>query len=339
MQHIGREQVNFLTDEARKRLPPPVRFPQFNALHQNKCFIGRDQELKALQDHLHSDGLVGVGRVTCCAISGVAGVGKTDTAVEFCHRNRQKYEAVFWISAESNFTIKSGFSEISRRLKLFDYDQSAGSNNFDSQREVLVVKEWLENAEETWLLVFDNVAEFKDIRQYWPSRASKRGSIIVTTQLKLLKKDSWADYRVCLDLLDSEQGSEVLFNYLDRKVAIDDPERALGREVSDMHGGLPLFIALAAEGIDGSEQSLASWIDENTGRYLRLDQYHDGRAWNYDRAPTDVFDAPLKRLKQDSREFLFMLAFLSPDHIHEGMLVAEHQPQELSMLHTRNRSR
>lgn len=339
MQHIGREQVNFLTDQATKRLPPPVRFPQFNALHQNKYFIGRDQELKALRENLLSDSVNGIGRLTCCAISGVAGVGKTDTAVEFCHRNRHEYEAVFWISAESDFTIKSGFSEISQRLNLCDYDQSAGSNNFDSQREILLVKEWLENSGKTWLLVFDNIAEFRDIRQYWPSEASKRGSIIVTTQLKLLKKDSWADHHVFLNLLDPEQGSKVLFNYLDRDVSFDHPDRVLGKKVSEMHGGLPLFIALAAENIDGNEQPLASWIKENEGRYLRLDQYHDGRAWNYDRAPTGIFDEPLKRLKQDSRDFLFMLAFLSPDHIHEGLLVADHEFRELSMLHARNRPR
>ncbi|KAI0548144.1 hypothetical protein F4679DRAFT_552083 [Xylaria curta] len=327
-ENIQKEQTNYLYNDAKQPLSTP-EFPLFSTPLRNELFVGSSLELdrmhSCLVDEPHAS------NVTCCAITGVAGVGKTDTALEYCYMHRADYDAIFWVSAESDLTLKNGFGELSRRLGLFSHDNPT---NQDVQREVLAVKHWLQsNPSASWVLVFDNVNSYKDVRAYWPSEAQNRCSIIVTTQLMPMTTDTWAHHKIELERLNPEDGSKVLLNYLGMSdLATDDPTRALACQVSELHGGLPLLIALAAAVIEPNGNNLELWIEENKGRHLRLDQHYDGGAWNYDRPPTEIFDAALGRLASDSKELLFMLLFLSPDDIHEQLLLSDHKAGELSFL-------
>ena len=48
------------------------------------------------------------------AISGLGGIGKTQTAVEYAYRYRDKYQAVLWLNAESTLSLKTGCCELAR---------------------------------------------------------------------------------------------------------------------------------------------------------------------------------------------------------------------------------
>ena len=54
------------------------------------------------------------------AISGLGGIGKTQTAVEYAYRHGDNYEAVFWAVADKEVTIISAYAEIARLLNLPD---------------------------------------------------------------------------------------------------------------------------------------------------------------------------------------------------------------------------
>jgi hypothetical protein len=132
-------------------------------------------------------------------------------------------------------------------------------------------------------LVLDNVNAYQDIRPYWPSQAQHLCSIIVTTQLMLISAERWAHHKIELEGLDPKDGSKFLLNYLDLShLDSDDPMRALACKVSELHGGLPLLISLAAPVIEPNGNDLSLWIEENKGRHLRLDQLYSSGAWNND---------------------------------------------------------
>ena len=62
---------------------------------RNPNFTGRAAELERLRDNLFSRQLPHVQ-----VISGMGGIGKTELATEYVHRNIDTYEIIWWIRAE-----------------------------------------------------------------------------------------------------------------------------------------------------------------------------------------------------------------------------------------------
>ena len=69
----------------------------WNIPARNPFFLDRDECLRELHEALAADYV--------CVIKGLGGIGKTQTAIEYAHRFRGEYSAVFWVLAESRDTL------------------------------------------------------------------------------------------------------------------------------------------------------------------------------------------------------------------------------------------
>lgn len=89
----------------------PTAPPRFNQLPiRPPLFIGRESELDTLRERLQQHGAV-------VPVIGMAGSGKTTLALEFTHRYQNDFEAVYWISCQSqSLSLISG--ELARLLGL-----------------------------------------------------------------------------------------------------------------------------------------------------------------------------------------------------------------------------
>ena len=83
------------------------------------------------------------------ALSGLGGVGKTQTAVEYAHHHLAEYSHVFLVTAASRDGLLSGYVTIAGLLKLPEADSQ------DQMLAVEAVKRWL-SSHERWLLILDN---------------------------------------------------------------------------------------------------------------------------------------------------------------------------------------
>ena len=72
---------------------------------RNPNFTGREAILKQLESAL----ACGAPAVLSQAITGLGGVGKTQTAVEYAYRHRQQYRAVLWVRADTETDLASGY--------------------------------------------------------------------------------------------------------------------------------------------------------------------------------------------------------------------------------------
>ena len=57
------------------------------------------------------------------AISGLGGIGKTQTAIEYAHLYRAEYPAVLWSGADSRDALRSGFATFANLLNLPQKDE------------------------------------------------------------------------------------------------------------------------------------------------------------------------------------------------------------------------
>ena len=76
-------------------------------------------------------------RVRSFALSGMAGVGKSQTALEFVHKNLDRFKAVLWVSADGRQKLAQGFVEIARALGIFDIAVAE-----DQAKSIASVKRW-----------------------------------------------------------------------------------------------------------------------------------------------------------------------------------------------------
>src|SRR5207244_1225238 len=85
----------------------PGTFPAvWNVPYQrNPFFTGRDDILHHLHDTFTLNKAIALTQPQ--AISGLGGIGKTQTAIEYAYRYRSDYEAVLWVMADSRETLIS----------------------------------------------------------------------------------------------------------------------------------------------------------------------------------------------------------------------------------------
>ena len=194
-------------------------------------FVAREKELLEMYRLLH-----GHSSRAAVVLHGLGGIGKTQLAIEYVRRHKEKYTAIFWLNANDEYSLQLSFCGIAQQV--LQYHPSAGVLSSvdlegDLDRVVSAVKAWLnlqENAR--WLLIYDNYDNPRlsknsdrstvDIRQYLPQ--GDHGSIIITTrsarvtQSRRLRVQKLAGLEDGLKILANMSGREgiengVLYNY------------------------------------------------------------------------------------------------------------------------------
>jgi len=113
--------------------------------------------------------------------------------------------------------------------------------------------------ERSWLFIFDNMEDVSDLLQYFPLASKGRNSVVMTTQ-------NAQTYPVTKDFLkrelksfDINDGSRLLFKYLERDAA-DENEQQASEEISEFVEGLPLTIAAIGGYINQSHSQAKDFL-------------------------------------------------------------------------------
>jgi hypothetical protein len=76
---------------------------------RNPFFTGREDVLVQLHRVLHTENSAALSHPQ--GISGLGGIGKTQTALEYAYRYHSEYNAVFWVRADSVASLISSLVE------------------------------------------------------------------------------------------------------------------------------------------------------------------------------------------------------------------------------------
>jgi tetratricopeptide (TPR) repeat protein len=280
---------------------------------RNLFFIGRED----LLDQLHTQLQQGRTAALSQAISGLGGVGKTQLAVEYAYRYYQDYQAVLWAHAESNEALISSYTEIATLLNL---------PVKDSQEQAVIiqaVKRWLQDRRD-WLLILDNADELDILSAFLPPRLG--GHVIITTRAAAPGRFA---RRLLVDTFSQEQGVLFLLRragliHLDADVSqASTQDHALAQQITQEVGGLPL----ALDQIGAYLETTGSGLEAYWQQYQqhRAELLKDYRGMLVDHPPVaTTWSLSFQRVEERNpaaADLLRLCAYLSPDAIHEEMLM------------------
>lgn len=132
---------------------------------RNPFFTGREPMLARLARIFQTRRLV--------ALSGLGGMGKTQTAVEYAYRHREDYPAILWADAETLEALTSSFGALCQVLQLPEGTAA------DQGVAVAAVGRWLARSG-GWLLILDNADDLSLLPPLIPK--DPRGRVLVTTR-------------------------------------------------------------------------------------------------------------------------------------------------------------
>ncbi len=191
----------------------------------SKSFTGRKQELETVRALLKQNSIA--------AISGMGGMGKTQTALAYCEFTQEEYDYVFWLRAEADTDIQQGYAEIARHLKL-----PGAALGAEAQAEAAI--RWLEK-HTGWLLILDNLDKPETGTLCLPK--NPKCHILITTRAQHLDFLN-SEAILALQTL-SPQDSLEFFLRRCRYKEVPAVEREAATELAALLGHLPLAMEQA----------------------------------------------------------------------------------------------
>ncbi|KAK5215258.1 hypothetical protein LTR72_011670 [Exophiala xenobiotica] len=245
-----------------------------SAIPEAVQFVGREHEQAEMRRVLHSH-----KSRSSVVLHGLGGIGKTQLAIEYIRRHKEKYTAIFWLNANDEESLKLSFRNIAQRVLEDQRDRPSTSalanvdldENLDQM--VTAVRTWLNLRKNTrWLLIYDNYdnpqtpgnldSSAVDIRQFLPR--ADHGSIIITTRSAHVSQG----HRIHVQKLrNTHEGLEILSNTSRREnIANDGDAIALVNELD----GLPLALSAAGAYLEHVTTSFSDYLRLYKASWLKL---------------------------------------------------------------------
>jgi TIR domain/NB-ARC domain len=216
-------------------------------------FTGREQVVEQLFTSFtsaHSSDLAPVQ-----ALSGLGGLGKTQTAVEYAYRYRQHYETVLWMNAETEEALLVSFRAAAEQLK------RSAAHLQNRQSLLASMQEWFRNTTD-WLLILDNADDITWMEPFLPQAAS--GHLLLTTRATAL---AHLAQPLRLHPLTPDYGALYLLRragYLPWTGQLSDASPAslkAAHELSQLMEGLPLALEQAGAYIEATGRGVRGYLD------------------------------------------------------------------------------
>ncbi|EUC57630.1 kinesin light chain [Rhizoctonia solani AG-3 Rhs1AP] len=279
-----------------KRCPPPTKF-----------YTGRQAENTQVITCITG----GKNERRICVVYGLGGVGKTQLVLYAIENTRSEWDHIIYIDASSTESIE-------KALREFGEAKTIG----ETYQDVII---WLEAGAASWLMVFDNAdTASTNIRLYIPVRGP-RGSVLITTRLPDLASLAEGPESVChLSGMSPADGTSLLVKIASSRsqhISEDDEKAAEQLDV----GYLALAIVHASAYIAHSpSMTITKYRSVFLSQRRRmLEEYSklpitaklDERGDTVYTTWRMCYD----QLKSESRELLWLVAYLHYDGIFEEM--------------------
>lgn len=284
---------------------------------RNPFFTGRGAILKQLHETLTASKKAALTQLQ--AISGLGGIGKTQTAIEYAYRYRKDYQAVLWARADTAETLIADLVNIAGLLGLPEKDEQ------DRSRVVTAVKRWLQEARD-WLLILDNVDDLALAYDFLPAQYG--GHVLLTTREQVI---GTLAPQIKLSEMTLKEGAFFLLHRVKLIApdtqADDIPEREwkFATAIVKALAGLPLALDQAGAYIEETACGLAGYLKRyELYHSTLLKQRGKGPPYDHPESVASTWSLSFERVEQSNHaaaELLHLCAFLHPDGIPEEVII------------------
>ena len=273
---------------------------------RNAFFTGREPLLRQLHEMLHQKGSSALSQPQ--ALSGLGGIGKTQTALEYSYRYRHEYHAIFWIRAESEAALNTSYTEIAKRLALAEQEAP------DPDKIVQAVKHWVEQHEQ-WLLIFDNADTPASLKRYVPRHATGKGHLLLTSRAQVFDM-----LGIARPMEVQEMQPEEAVAFLLKRTGRDEPdlhERTAGEQLAKELGYLPLALEQSSAYILEEHARFQDYLASYRKQRLALLNKAQPKATDYPKSVETTWAINFREVEKEpaAADILRLSAFLGPDHI------------------------
>ncbi len=280
----------------------------------NPLFTGRKEILERLRHALTANAQAGS---TMLVLSGMGGIGKTQTALEYAYLYKNDYHTILWAKADSPEILNTDFASFAGLLNL------PGEREQDQKYAVDAVKRWLE-VHTNWLLILDNVEDLDMINDYLPP--APQGHILVTSYRSVT---GGMAFRLEIDKMMPEEGVLFLLNrigLLAPGASVDkasETDRQIASKIVDEMDGLPLAIDQAGAYIEKTACGLSGFLELYKERRGELLRRRGGLTSGHPEPITTTLALSFAKIEQAHpavAELLRFFAFLHPDAILDELI-------------------
>jgi len=293
-----------------------VHLPVWNIpFRRNPFFTGREPIVAQVHSLLHAGKTAALSQPP--AISGLGGIGKTQTAVEYAYRYREEYQYVLWVQANTSETLLANFVALARLLNLPEQDAR------EQQITVQALKQWLET-HSGWLLIFDNADDLAPVQDYLPT--GNTGHILLTTRAQAM---SGLARKIELDTMSPQEGATLLLRragLLAPEAALESAspaDRALAINIVRAMDGLPLALDQAGAYLEETNESLSTYLTLYRQQRAELLKRRGGLVPHHPDSVATTWSLAFKNVERANPaaiELMRLCAFLAPDAIPEELI-------------------
>ena len=284
----------------------PVSAPVWTVPYErNPAYTGRHSELEAIRERFGEQ--TNRKTVAIQAITGLGGIGKTQTAIEYAFRYCDDYSAILWVVADTEQSINSGFARLAALLDLPEKN--------DPQQDTInaAVLRWL-SRQQGWLFVLDNADSPELIRPYLPHHSA--GHTLLTSRAHDFQPAGLAIHPVMLETLAPDDASRFLMHRVGRE-RTDPDEATAAAELARELDYLPLALEQAAAFVVSHDARFQDYLASFRSRHLKLLEQQQPIAGQYSRSVATTWTLNFTQIAQSqvSADLLSLSAFLAPDEI------------------------
>jgi len=272
-------------------LETDARQTAWNVGARNRYFSGREELLQQIANTLSN-----THRGVIQALHGFGGIGKTQLALEYAHRETQRYDVVWWMNAERVELIDNQFHALSLVLNITPPEAN-------QQVALARLRTWF-HQKSRWLVIFDNAENPDDIVSRVPNGL---GHVLITS-----RNPRWDEVAqpVLLDVLDRHESVQLLGKHW------PSIPPSSSQPLAEALGDLPLALVQAARFLKNSGLSVTEYIQMLEDQAERILNY--GRSSIYPRtlaASLKISCDTLAREDACASTLLRMYAQLAPEVI------------------------
>jgi tetratricopeptide (TPR) repeat protein len=251
------------------------------------------------------------------ALVGIGGSGKTIIARQYARRQ----EGLVWeINAETRVTLRESFENFAYLLAMTEGEKKTlmGLKDIRNPREreekiLLFIKERLKFLQH-WILIFDNVENFSDIAQYYPSDSAVWGvgKVIITTQNSHIETHSSVHQTILVGELTPNEKIELFQRILNTGGTHEFT--TLQKEKLNAIPSFPLDVSIAAHYLKATNTPYNEYvknINEHKSDFDSVQSTILNETGRYSKTRYKIITLSLEKIIKESKEFREILLFIS----------------------------